>query len=110
MHQLKTQANHMKEALVKGRLQVMGELFDFGFEQKRKMAEGISNPHIEEIYTAAKAAGAAGGKISGAGGGGFMFFYCPGNARFRVIETLNSFDGQVWNFNFTGEGLSSWSI
>jgi len=110
MHQLKTQANHMKEALLKGRLQDMGELFDFGFEQKRKMAEGISNPHIEEIYTAAKAAGAAGGKISGAGGGGFMFFYCPGNARFRVIETLNSFDGKVWNFNFTGEGLSSWTI
>lgn len=110
MHQLKTQAQHMKEALLKGRLQDMGELFDFGFEQKRKMADGISNEHIEEIYTAAKASGAAGGKISGAGGGGFMFFYCPGNARFRVIETLNSFDGKVWNFNFTEEGLQSWTI
>jgi D-glycero-alpha-D-manno-heptose-7-phosphate kinase len=110
MHQLKTQALHMKQALLKGRLQDIGELFDFGFEQKRKMADGISNAHIEEIYAAAKAAGATGGKISGAGGGGFMFFYCPGNARFKVIETLNSFAGKIWNFNFTNEGLTTWSI
>src|SRR6266513_79338 len=77
MHQLKQQAQMMKEALLKGRLHEIGEILDFGFQQKRKMAEGISNQLIDEIYEAAKSAGATGGKISGAGGGGFMIFYCP---------------------------------
>ena len=78
MHQLKEQARMMKEALLKGRLHEFGEILDFGFQQKRRMAHNISNSRIEEIYEAAKKAGATGGKISGAGGGGFMIFYCPG--------------------------------
>ncbi len=78
----------MKEALLKGRLNEFGEILDFGFQQKRKMAHNISNNRIEEIYEAAKKAGATGGKISGAGGGGFMIFYCPGNTRHTVIETF----------------------
>src|SRR5580692_1955642 len=77
MHQLKNQAQMMKEALLKGRLHEIGEVLDFGFLQKRQMAEGISNAHIDNIYEQAKKAGATGGKISGAGGGGFMTFYCP---------------------------------
>jgi D-glycero-alpha-D-manno-heptose-7-phosphate kinase len=76
MHQLKEQAQMMKEALLKGRLNEIGEILDYGFEQKRKMAHNISNNTIEAIYNAAKKAGATGGKISGAGGGGFMIFYC----------------------------------
>ncbi len=77
MHQLKQQAQMMKEALLKGRLHEIGEILDFGFQQKRRMAEGISNPLMEEMYETARKAGAMGGKISGAGGGGFMIFYCP---------------------------------
>lgn len=110
MHQLKKQAVLMKEALIKGRLQDLGELFDFGFTHKRKMASGIANPAIENIYSAAQQAGATGGKISGAGGGGFMFFYCPGNTRFNVIKTLDSFTGKVWPFSFTSKGLITWSL
>ena len=49
------------------------------------MAEGITNPDIEKMYQTAINAGAIGGKITGAGGGGFMFFYCPNNTRFDVI-------------------------
>ena len=109
MHQLKQQALLMKEALIKGRLNDLGELFDFGFTNKRKMAAEISNHLIENIYSAALNAGATGGKISGAGGGGFMFFYCPGNTRFRVIKTLDSFAGKVWPFSFTQSGLVTWS-
>ena len=62
MHQLKHQAQWMKEALLTGRLNEIGEILDFGFQQKRKMAEGISNPMIEEIYETATKAGATGGK------------------------------------------------
>ncbi len=110
MHQLKEQAKMMKEALLKGRLNEIGEILDFGFEQKRKMAHNISNTLIESIYTAAKNAGATGGKISGAGGGGFMIFYCPKNTRYKVIETLNTFGGEIRNYSFTKYGLTTWTI
>jgi len=110
MHQLKEQARRMKEALLKGRLHEIGEILDFGFAQKRLMAANISNQSIEAIYDAAKAAGASGGKISGAGGGGFMFFYCPANTRYSVINALNKFGGEVRNFSFTKNGLTSWSV
>lgn len=87
MHHLKDQARMMKEALLQGKLDEIGLILDYGFEQKRNMAANISNTSIEEVYAAAKAAGATGGKISGAGGGGFMVFYCPGNTRYNVIKT-----------------------
>jgi len=110
MHQLKEQSRMMKEALLKGRLHEFGEILDFGFQQKRKMAHNISNSMIEDIYNAAKSAGATGGKISGAGGGGFMIFYCPGNTRYAVIDTLKTFGGEVKNYLFTKYGLTTWTI
>jgi D-glycero-alpha-D-manno-heptose-7-phosphate kinase len=109
MHQLKEQARMMKEALLKGRLNEIGEILDYGFKQKRNMAKNISNEQIETLYEAAKKAGATGGKISGAGGGGFMIFYCPGNSRYKVIETLNNFGGEVKPYFFTREGLRTWT-
>lgn len=110
MHQLKEQSRMMKEALLKGKLNEFGEILDFGFQQKRKMAHNISNGMIEDIYDAAKKAGATGGKISGAGGGGFMIFYCPGNTRYAVVETLNRFGGEVKNYQFTKYGLTTWTV
>lgn len=110
MHQLKEQAKMMKEALLIGQLNKIGEILDFGFRQKKNMAVNISNTRIDSIYEAAIAAGATGGKISGAGGGGFMIFYCPGNSRYAVIETLNTFGGWVSPFQFTQHGLTSWTI
>jgi D-glycero-alpha-D-manno-heptose-7-phosphate kinase len=109
MHQLKEQAQQMKEALLRGRLDAIGEILDYGFQQKKKMAEGISNPWLEEIYEAARKAGASGGKISGAGGGGFMIFYCPGNARHQVAEALTQLGGTVKPYQFTDSGIRSWS-
>jgi D-glycero-alpha-D-manno-heptose-7-phosphate kinase len=110
MHQLKEQARMMKEALLKGRLHEIGEVLDYGFQQKRNMAKNISNAAIEELYVAVKKAGATGGKISGAGGGGFMIFYCPGNTRYKVIDTLNTFGGEVKPYRFTKQGLTTWTI
>ena len=110
MHQLKVQAQLMKEALLTGRLHEIGEILDFGFEQKRKMAEGISNARIEEIYAAAKKAGATGGKISGAGGGGFMVFYCPGTTKYNVMTALEPFGGRERKYEFVKLGLSTWTV
>lgn len=110
MHQLKSQAQMMKEALLRGKLNELGSILDYGYQQKRKMAEGISNPRMEEIYETAKKAGATGGKISGAGGGGFMIFYCPANTRHKVIEELKQFGGQHKRYQFTEHGLTTWTI
>jgi len=110
MHQLKLQAQMMKEALLKGRLNEIGEILDFGFQQKRQMAEGISNPLMEEMYDTAKKAGATGGKISGAGGGGFMIFYCPINTKYKVIKSLENFGGCFRNYQFVEHGLNTWTI
>ncbi len=110
MHQLKKQSQRMKEALLTGNFDEIGEILDFGFEQKRRMAANITNPLIEKIYDAAKKAGASGGKISGAGGGGFMVFYCPGNARYQVIDALGQFEGEVKPYTFTKNGLFTWSV
>lgn len=110
MHQLKEQAKMMKEALLKGKLNDIGRILDFGFQQKRLMAANISNNRMEEIYDAAKKAGATGGKISGAGGGGFMIFYCPGNSRYAVIQSLNNFGGEVKKYSFTKYGLTAWTV
>ena len=110
MHQLKQQAQLMKEALLKGRVHEIGEILDYGFQQKRKMADGISNELMEEIYEAAKKAGANGGKISGAGGGGFMIFYCPENTKYNVIETLSKFGGYIKNYQFVDHGVSTWTL
>jgi D-glycero-alpha-D-manno-heptose-7-phosphate kinase len=110
MHQLKEQARMMKEAVLKGELQAIGQILDFGFQQKRKMAANISNSLIDELYDTAVKAGATGGKISGAGGGGFMIFYCPGIARFTVMEALQKMGGRFRNYQFTKQGLTSWTV
>ncbi len=110
MHQLKQQSQMMKEALLKGRLHEFGEILDYGYQQKIQMAEGISNPLMEQIYRTAREAGATGGKISGAGGGGFMIFYCPGTSKYEVIKSLRQFGGVHRNYAFTEHGLKSWTI
>jgi len=108
MHKIKEQAFLMKEALLKEDLKEIGPILDFGWKNKRQMASGITNPLIDEIYQAAISAGSTGGKVSGAGGGGFMFFYCPKNSRHVVIDTLKKLGGEVRAFNFSSKGLTSW--
>jgi D-glycero-alpha-D-manno-heptose-7-phosphate kinase len=110
MHQLKNQAQLMKEALLKGQIHEIGKILDYGFQQKKQMAEGISNTLMDEIYEAAKKAGATGGKVSGAGGGGFMTFYCPDNTKYTVIEALSKFGGYVNKYQFVDHGLTTWCL
>lgn len=109
-HQLKEQAIQLKDYLLKGELNKFGELLHFGWTNKKKLAHSVSNDKIDTIYNAATQSGATGGKISGAGGGGFMMFYCPKNTKLQVAETLLKFGGQVIPFQFTFEGLITWTI
>jgi len=108
-HALKRHAVKMKELLLKGQLGGIGELLNDSWEQKKRLASGISNSQIENIYNVAIQAGALGGKISGAGGGGFMIFYCPENSRFDVIEKLKEINVRNQIYNFEEKGLETWT-
>lgn len=110
MHQLKEQSRMMKEALLKGKVDDIGAILDYGFRFKKQMAQGISNNSMDELYDIALKAGATGGKISGAGGGGFMMFYCPGTTHYKVREALAKEGGTFNRYQFTEHGLSTWTI
>jgi D-glycero-alpha-D-manno-heptose-7-phosphate kinase len=110
MHQLKEQSRMMKEALLKGNIDEIGPILDFGFRHKKQMAQGISNTMMDDIYEAALKAGATGGKITGAGGGGFMMFYCPGNTSYKVKRALTQFGGSLRPYQFTERGLFTWGV
>lgn len=109
-HIVKEQSFLMKEAILKNELWKIGEILKTSWENKKKMADGISNDFIDNIYNTAIEAGAIGGKISGAGGGGFMIFYCQPTKRYDVISALEKMGGIVYPYQFVDDGLSTWSI
>ncbi len=109
MHELKKQAFSMKETLLKGKIDELGAILDISWKSKKHMAEGISNPMIDELYTTAMSVGATGGKISGAGGGGHMILYCPGTRRYDVMKEVEArHGGRFIKFSFTKNGLNTW--
>ena len=110
MHNLKEQAHQMKDALLRGELNKIGEILQFGWKNKKDMASSISNTLIDSIYKLALENGATGGKISGAGGGGFMFFYCPAVTKIKVARAIEVLGGNVQAFKFTQQGLVTWTI
>lgn len=110
MHGIKREALAMKECLLRGDFTGLVESMQLGWENKKRSAKTVSNPHIDAIYDAAIQAGALAGKVSGAGGGGFMWFFVPTEKRMDVIRTLNGFGGQVSNCHFTKHGTQAWRI
>ena len=100
----------MKEAILKGQIDRIGEVLDFGWKYKKQIASGITNQLIDNIYNTALQNGASGGKISGAGGGGFMLFYCPNNTRHKVIDSLRKFGGKNQRYEFATAGMKAWTI
>ncbi|HOY40919.1 MAG TPA: dehydrogenase [Chitinophagales bacterium] len=110
MHQLKEQSVLMKEAILKGEVDHIGKILHDGWMHKKQMADGISNASIDAIYEAALQSGATGGKISGAGGGGFMIFYAPYIHKYQLIKKLSELGGTVMNYSLTTEGLTTWTV
>ena len=110
MHQLKEQSILMKEAILRGEVDNIGKILHDGWMHKKQMADGISNASIDAIYETALQSGATGGKISGAGGGGFMIFYTPYIHKYELIRKLSALGGNVMNYNLTTEGLTTWTI
>jgi len=111
MNGLKLQAQLMKESILTGNLSQIGGIMDKGWQHKKATSHTVSNELIEEIYKTAISAGATGGKVSGAGGGGFIMFYCPNNTKYNVEKNLkDNFEGECGRFNFTKKGLEVWQI
>lgn len=110
MHGIKREALVMKECLLRGDFVGLVNSMRLGWENKKRSAKSVSNPHIDNIYDAAISAGALAGKVSGAGGGGFMLFFVPTEKRMDVIRVLKTFDGQVSNCHFTKNGSQAWRI
>jgi D-glycero-alpha-D-manno-heptose-7-phosphate kinase len=90
-------------AIVDGNLRRFGELMDIHWRAKKRLAEGITNPQIDAWYELAKRHGALGGKITGAGGGGFLTLFCEGNAA-RLREVMGAAGLRQLNFRFDFEG------
>jgi D-glycero-alpha-D-manno-heptose-7-phosphate kinase len=83
-------AMRARDCLHRADLSTFGDLLHQGWELKKGLASGVSNRTLDEYYRAAREAGALGGKISGAGGGGFLLLYCPLAAQDDVRQALNS--------------------
>lgn len=110
MHNIKQSAIDMKLALLKGDMRAFAEILGKGWENKKKMATAISNPMIQEAFDTAIPAGAISGKVSGAGGGGFIMFMVEPTKKKEVINALSSLSGFVMPFQFTDGGAHGWKI
>ncbi len=109
-HQLKQGAIDMKWALLKGDMHSFAKILGASWENKKKMATAINNPAIQKAMDFAMAAGAVSGKVSGAGGGGFIMFMVEPTKKKKVVKALEELDGYVMPFEFTDGGVHGWKI
>ena len=110
LHDIKADAFGMKECLLRGDFENLASYMRKSWEAKKRLATSISNDHIDQVHEAAMAAGARAGKVSGAGGGGFMTFLVDPSRRVNVIRALNKEEGQVMTCHFTRWGTEGWKI
>ncbi len=108
MDEVKRLATDTKNALLQGRLDEFGYLLHQSWESKKKMANAISNPSIDKMYTEARRLGAFGGKISGAGGGGYMFLFCPFQTQAVITQWMENQGALKVSFGFDLNGLQTW--
>jgi len=110
MHRIKQSAIDTKLALLKGDIDAFANILQDAWENKKKMANNITNPIIQQAMDVAIQAGAKAGKVSGAGGGGFIMFVVEPTRKKEVEEALKQLDGFVMPFNFSDGGAHSWKI
>jgi D-glycero-alpha-D-manno-heptose-7-phosphate kinase len=104
LHRIHELAYSMHRALLEGNLHDFGALLHEGWEHKKSISEKISNPQIDCLYNAARSHGALGGKITGAGGGGFLLLYCEEESQPAVRDALAEFGVQEMRFDFDFNG------
>lgn len=110
MHNIKQSAKDMKLAVLKGDIDCFADILREGWENKKKMANNITNPMIQEAMDVAMAAGAKAGKVSGAGGGGFIMFVVEPTKKKEVEIALKKLNGFIMPFQFSDGGAHGWKI
>lgn len=110
MHKIKQSAKDMKLAILKGDINSFAQIIHEGWENKKKMANHITNPMIQQAMDIALAAGAKAGKVSGAGGGGFIMFVVEPTRKKDVENALKQLNGFVMPFQFSDGGAHGWKI
>ena len=110
MHEIKQMTLTTKEAILKGNFKILYDTFKEAWEAKKKTSILISNKGIDEVYNAALDSGAYCGKISGAGGGGFMLFFIDPLRKNEIIERLSLFQGYFIKVKYNSQGVQSWTI
>jgi D-glycero-alpha-D-manno-heptose-7-phosphate kinase len=100
----------MKNALLKSQLDVFGELLHDAWESKKKFAPQITTSRIDKLYELAREHGAVGGKILGAGGGGYLLLYCKFDKKPEIARALERAGGQIVEFGFDYNGLQTWEV
>lgn len=110
MHLIKRSAIDMKLAVLKGDVDGFADILRIGWENKKKMASHITNPMIQEAMDVALASGAKAGKVSGAGGGGFIMFVVEPTRKKEVEKALSNLGGTIMPFQFTEGGAHGWKI
>lgn len=110
MHEVKNDAILMKEALLKGDFKKFSKILGKSWEAKKRVSSIISNDEIDRVYNLALANGAYSGKVSGAGGGGFMFFIVDPVKKYGLISELNKQQGHVVSFSFVENGAKGWRL
>lgn len=108
--EMKDLTREMKRCLLKGQMRRFGELLHACWDNKKKMNPGTANPYLDELYTAARNAGAIGGKILGAGGGGFFLFYTPFMKKGKVTEALVALGAQPVPVILDHAGMQVWEV
>ena len=104
LHEIRKLADPMKAALLRGDLLEFGLLLHEGWEIKKRLSSKISNVRINELYESALQNGALGGKITGAGGGGFLLLFCQQPHQQKVREALVALGAQEMGFQFDFQG------
>ena len=110
MHELKRDAYIMKDALLHNDLRAFSETLGRSWDAKKRTAAGITNDEINRIFNLALSAGAYAGKVSGAGGGGFLFFTVAPELRPRLLRVLAREPGLTMTCNFTEGGAQAWRV
>jgi len=110
LDQTKRLAIDMKNELLRGNLDEMGRLLDEGWQYKKKFTDGISNDRIDALYARAREAGALGGKLLGAGGGGYILLFCDFARRAKVAKAVQEAGGRPTDFAFETAGLQTWAV
>ena len=108
--EMKDLTREMKRCLLKGQMRRFGELLHACWDNKKKMNPGTANPYLNELYLAARSAGAHGGKILGAGGGGFFLFYTPFMKKGKVTEALVALGAQPVPVILDHAGMQVWEV